>query len=1618
MPAINVSRTDTFESQRQKINEIGANLFSISQGGSDLSTGNLKLGDGTRGVPSLSFINEGSLGIFRPSTGSIGFVSAGKNLFDITTAGQVNYKNLIVQKRVISSSDIEVTNPGANYDPGSYEDIAVLGGTGEGATFDIEVTEFVGTITNNGNGYNGGTYSNVLLTGGNGTGAEATVEIDGINGDITTEGSAYTPGIYNDVPLTGGNGSSAIADIIVSGDTVFSGNITSAGTSYTDGVYSDVNLINEPASTYTVTVVSNPGTPPPNNIFQINSLNNPTLTFEKGNTYKFDLSSSTLSGHPFALADAGGLQLGNEHYTIIEVGAQGNAGAALYLTVGPGAATETITYVCQVHSGMGNTISVQAGTPGNGGKGMQATIEIASGAVTAVTITDAGSDYEVGDTLIVNNGDVQSSLSGGSGFLYTLSAIAFTGVVSSVTVNDQGSGYLKDDVLSAADSDLGGGGGSGFQYTITTNPGQVNSITFDVKGSGYQVGDVLGLGTNVTGVTGTTNGTVSDLAVTLGAGTSFSVSTSQGIAVGQVVSSSILETGQVAEGTVVTNVSGNTITIDQAPTTAGSASLTFTSDGSDNEIVVSSLAGIGVGFFVTATGAGSIPTGTTVQSIDDQTNTITLSTDADDAGAVTLTFIPPWSTPSTSFEYTVGSVGAVELVQVDNGGNGYSRLDNLTVDGTNLVQPITRVVTVQDFQEIVFVVSDRPAAGFISVGDTMEYDDGLSAVTGEVIEVTEVGGDITKILVESLGASSGVDINKQGSATTIEVDTVADKSKFYIDGTIHPNLTLYVGSTYLFNTEDSSNGSHNFALSAYDGGTYNVVENVATTLTASQTQITVASTSGIFPGMAITASGDGTLSLDTTVESVDSATTLTLSDNPTGSGAATLTFAGVPYTDGVVNVGEGLRIKVTANTPSTLYYFCTSGGSDSTSSHAGMGGSATLTIDPNNPNSFGSGLVVTLINVSDQDVITLDVLNGRVVAQDIDIETGTVDDLTVDTLISTKTINVQQKVIAPEIESASTLVLDSPALTIEGNVTVGDSKLTIGNTDGNLVTQGNVRANSGLNINNILTIADNEITTTGTNDITLVPALNRVAKVETSTALVIPTGTTGQRPNTPIAQDGAIRFNTETNSYEGYSSTNAQWSSLGGVRDLDGNTTILAEETVGANDNTLWFINDNVNTLKVSPTYLEFVNVKKVRSPNIAAPTYTDWAAQAPVQLGDYLKYQNNIYEVTAVANSGGINLLAVSGSEPIHTSGDATNGDVTLTWYISAVSPLTFEEISEVKIDPLGFTALSVNGELKFSGNTFSSITNDIVISPNGSQKVQIDCQSSLVLPVGDNNSKGNPIQGSVRYNTDDSQFEGYNGAQWGGLGGVKDIDQDTKIMPETAPNADEDILYFFNGGSNTMRLSGTALTLDTIDTFESVSEVMNIDAETLGISSLSLNVDHTAADTTFIYSTRDKLDIGLSSGLNNDHLFRLTNTGDVIFNLGFTTGTPDNITLLDDELTNLDLNHFRLNTSRLSLTRQSGAAGNATLYNLSTESSGKVLVTAVNTTTGDKEIIEYNVIDDGTDLYYTEINNIKTGVDIISATFDIDGLNNSRITVTLDSNLGLNDNVEITFVKTITKR
>ena len=298
MPAIQVARTDTFEVQRNKINDISNQLFSITAGGSDLATGNLKIGDGTKLLPSLAFENEPGLGIFRANNGVIGYVSDDKKLFNIGQSSIVSFRDFALQRDIVASLVLE--NAGTNYDAGLYSNIPLNGGTGEGLTTDIEVTAFTGTITEDGEGYNAGQYNGIVLLGGNGSGTEVSFDVEDIAGTITDAGSAYLPGNYQGVPVVSvsGSGSNATANVIVGGTFTYSGSITNSGTGYTENSYVNIPVYNTPTTTYVVTSVTNPGTPPPNNVYALNGTTQATLTLTRGNTYWFDISDASMLGHP------------------------------------------------------------------------------------------------------------------------------------------------------------------------------------------------------------------------------------------------------------------------------------------------------------------------------------------------------------------------------------------------------------------------------------------------------------------------------------------------------------------------------------------------------------------------------------------------------------------------------------------------------------------------------------------------------------------------------------------------------------------------------------------------------------------------------------------------------------------------------------------------------------------------------------------------------------------------------------------------------------------------------------------------------------------------------------------------------------------------------------------------------------------------------------------------------------------------------------------------------------------------------------------------------------------------------------------------------------------------
>jgi len=83
---------------------------------------------------------------------------------------------------------------------------------------------------------------------------------------------------------------------------------------------------------------------------------------------------------------------------------------------------------------------------------------------------------------------------------------------------------------------------------------------------------------------------------------------------------------------------------------------------------------------------------------------------------------------------------------------------------------------------------------------------------------------------------------------------------------------------------------------------------------------------------------------------------------------------------------------------------------------------------------------------------------------------------------------------------------------------------------------------------------------------------NIVMSANSYNYLTLPVGNTAQRPSGPAL--GMVRYNTTISSFEGYAS--GAWSSLGGVKSVDGFTYILAETSAGASNGELEFYVENL----------------------------------------------------------------------------------------------------------------------------------------------------------------------------------------------------------------------------------------------------------------------------------------------------------------------------------------------------------------------------------------------------------------------------------------------------------
>ena len=334
-------------------------------------------------------------------------------------------------------------------------------------------------------------------------------------------------------------------------------------------------------------------------------------------------------------------------------------------------------------------------------------------------------------------------------------------------------------------------------------------------------------------------------------------------------------------------------------------------------------------------------------------------------------------------------------------------------------------------------------------------------------------------------------------------------------------------------------------------------------------------------------------------------------------------------------------------------------------------------------------------------------------------------------------------------------------------------------------------------------IENNKISVSNTNqDLELEPAGAGRVFVGGTTYMKIPVGNTPERGADPVT--GAIRFNNQILSFEGYQGT--AWSSLGGVKDIDGDTYITPEVSPGSNDDRFdiyaggslvgqWNFDDLiVNTTRFTNNNFTFENdVMKMTDADgdyrfeITPGGTGEFFFNTDVNIdGDIILPGGTISAPNATLNVTSIQADSFVGDIVPDAPTAYDIGHTTTPYNTIFVDRMVGEDIHIVQ-NKIGTT--NTNSDLEF----FTA----------GTGQVRIEAQSALILPVGTSAVRPVGELGQVRFNTDTNQYEGYNGIAWSSLGGVRDVDGNTYILPETSPGSNENTLYFVAGGIEVARLN-----------------------------------------------------------------------------------------------------------------------------------------------------------------------------------------------------------------------
>lgn len=229
------------------------------------------------------------------------------------------------------------------------------------------------------------------------------------------------------------------------------------------------------------------------NKFYIDDKVSPSIRLIEGNTYIFDQSDSSNTGHILKFAtNPDGSHDGGVEYTngVTYVGTPGSPGA--YTQIIPPNSVSDLYYYCENHSGMGNI----ARTIFTAGEDGQADIDlvIENGTIAGLIIKDGGYGYTDANAQVVtgpldpgSGANITFNLSDGD--LNTqqsnVELLAVDGSLSHILIENSGINYTNISITI-----FGDGNGATAEATLNSN-GQIDKVIITNYGSGYTKANVV-----------------------------------------------------------------------------------------------------------------------------------------------------------------------------------------------------------------------------------------------------------------------------------------------------------------------------------------------------------------------------------------------------------------------------------------------------------------------------------------------------------------------------------------------------------------------------------------------------------------------------------------------------------------------------------------------------------------------------------------------------------------------------------------------------------------------------------------------------------------------------------------------------------------------------------------------------------------------------------------------------------------------------------------------------------------------------------------------------------------------------------------------------------------------